>query len=309
MKIEPNELNAITKDADPMNAKATRSSMETVCRICGTLTQPHLDDIRGYDLHRCPECSFVQVAQQPSQQDLDAIYQESYFSHSKYRDEKALEVENRRRLKFIESHVPEGSHLLEAGCGDGSFLQVAKDRYQVQGFDLSAVGVEIAKKNNPELADRIWVGHLEDQDIPKQSLDAICMWDVIEHLWMPYQVGQQLLEYLKPGGILAISTPNIGSRLAKLMGKRWAFMTPPEHLSFFSQQSMIQLFEQELNAQLIEWRTLGKRTNFGFIVYKLGRVFPFIPKALTRAVANSPLAKLPVYVPSGDIQYLLVRKG
>lgn len=287
----------------------TEPNADLVCRICQHETRPHLVNVRGYDLLRCPTCGFVQVRQEPDPAALNAIYQESYFSHNKYRDQKTLQAEEQRRLGLLRAHVPGGSRVLEVGCGSGSFLSAAKAEFEMHGFDLSAAGVEIARRDNPELADRIWVGRLEEQDIPAEHFDAICAWDVIEHIWDPREMGRQLLRYLKPGGVLLLSTPNIGAPIARLMGKRWAFMTPPEHLSFFNRSSMQWLFNKALGAQIVLWRSLGKRANLGFILYKLRRVFPLFPAMIPRLFETGFLAKLSVYVPTADIQYVIIRKA
>lgn len=289
--------------SNPVTLNAT-----TRCRICHSETVLHLADVRGFDLRQCTTCGFVQVVQEPSQQALDAIYQEAYFGHNKYRDEDTLRVENLRRLKILQAHISKGARVLEAGCGDGSFLNEAKADYEMHGFDLSPAGIDIAKAKNPDIAERIWVGRLEDQDIPESHFDAICLWDVIEHIWDPREVSEQLLRYLKSGGYLILSTPNIGAPIAKAMGKRWAFMTPPEHLSFFNRDSMSRLFVDELGAEMVDWRSLGKRANIGFILYKLGRVLPFFPKFIPRLFEKSIFSKAAVYVPTGDIQYVIIGK-
>jgi 2-polyprenyl-3-methyl-5-hydroxy-6-metoxy-1,4-benzoquinol methylase len=280
-----------------------------LCRICGCEVEHYLTDLAGHKLKQCKKCGFVQVSQKPSQEDLKLIYQESYFGHDKYRDGSTQRVENLRRLEMLKSHVDPGSRVLEVGCGDGSFLQLAKNNYKIYGFDLSPVGIEIARKKNADIIERIWVGSLESQASSGGCFDAICMWDVIEHLWNPYPECAKLINYLKPGGVLLISTPNIGAPLAKLMGKRWAFMTPPEHLGFFNKNSLKYLFENCLSAQIVDWRSMGKRVNLGFILYKARRVMPSIPEFITKIFERfSTLSKLAVYLPTGDIQYVIIRK-
>ena len=289
-------MNALNKHMTP-----------NICRLCGHQTTPHLVDARGYDLHRCTHCDFVQVWPQPTLEELDKIYQEAYFGHNKYRDEATLRAENERRLQLVRDHTPDGD-LLEVGCGDGSFAEIAKAHYTVSGFDLSAAGVEKAQARNPDLRERLWVDTLETLTLAPNSYDVICLWDVIEHIWDPAPGMEKLWNGLKPGGLLVISTPNIGARTAKLMGKRWAFMTPPEHLSFFDKQSMTYLFETHLNGEIIHWRSVGKRANIGFILYKIKRVVSFFPSFIIKLFDREPLSKLAIYVPTGDIQYLVVRK-
>jgi 2-polyprenyl-3-methyl-5-hydroxy-6-metoxy-1,4-benzoquinol methylase len=181
------------------------------CRVCKSGQISPAFAANGCTLLRCGDCGFVQVAQQPAAHTLAAIYQEAYFSHNKYRDEQTLLAENRRRLALVGRHLPLGARLLEAGCGAGDFLHAAKPLYDVYGFDLSEAGVSRARARNPELAERIWAGTLEDQALPGESFDGICLWDVIEHVWDPLAVMRQLVDYLKPGGKLLLSTPNIGA--------------------------------------------------------------------------------------------------
>lgn len=157
------------------------------CRICGRSTLRELFTVRSHALEQCQQCGFVQVREQPEQSQLDAIYEEAYFGHNKYRDEQTLRTENLRRLRLLQQYVSQGRRVLEAGCGDGSFIQEAQSHYDMWGFDLSPAGIELARKRNPHLADRLWVGVLEDQSMEPESFDAICMWDVIEHVWDPLQ--------------------------------------------------------------------------------------------------------------------------
>jgi 2-polyprenyl-3-methyl-5-hydroxy-6-metoxy-1,4-benzoquinol methylase len=278
------------------------------CRICGGNTLPHLLNVRGHNLHRCSNCGFVQVTNAPSATELEAIYREAYFGHSKYQDQATLRAENQRRLGLLRQYVGGGGQVLEAGCGDGSFLYEAKPYYKMQGFDLAPAGVNLARAKNPDIAQQIWVSPLETLDLPNAYFDAICLWDVIEHIWNPRMVADHLLCALKPGGLLLLSTPNIDTVIARLMGKRWAFMTPPEHLSFFSQASIHQLFVNQLQAELVAWSSRGKRANLGFILYKLRRVFPMLPAFIPRLFEIRLLASLAIYVPSGDVQYVVIRK-
>ena len=206
--------------------------------------------------------------------------------------------------------IKEGASVLEVGCGEGSFINLAKKSYQLTGFDLSESGIKKAKEQNPKIADRIWVGSIEEQSKLNDKFDAICMWDVLEHIWDPAPTCNKLLEMLEPGGKLYISTPNINTVIAGLLKKRWAFMTPPEHLSFFSPKSIRYLFEKKLKARVIYIHSRGKKVNLGFLFYKIKRVFPKFPGGILKWVEESPtLAKAALYIPTGDIQYIVIEKG
>jgi len=280
------------------------------CRVCQS------DDVKLYftanqfDILRCRRCGLVQVAKEPLQSELDSIYQKGYFAPSKYDDTTILLRENSRRLKLVRGCLPgEGKKLLEVGCGPGDFIQLAKQHYEVHGFDLSQSAVDIARTKNEEIAEHIWAGRVEDQNLPPAFYDAICMWDVIEHLWDPLSTCDELLSCMKSGGYIFLSSPNAGAITAKLLRKYWAFMTPPEHLSMFSRRSLVALFEEKLNMHIVRWMSKGKWTNLGFVIYKLGRVVPRIitEKHVTR-FNNLPISKWQIYVPTGDIHYTAIQK-
>lgn len=280
------------------------------CFICGSPVKVHFQ-ARGETLVKCDTCTFVHVKDKPSDEKLDAIYGEAYFSHSKYRDLDTLKAEEMKRLELLKKHVAPSpqTRVLDAGCANGDFIAVAKGAYSMYGNDYSAHAIDNARRLNPELADHLTAGPIEQQSYGENYFDAIVLWDVIEHLWSPKEVAEQLLRYLKPGGYLLISTPNIGAPFARLTGKYWPFMTPPEHLSFFTRKSFKYMFEEELHATVKEWGTRGKRANVGFVFYKIKRIFPrLVPSALIRLFGRRPFNKWSVYVPTGDIQYLAVQK-
>ena len=280
------------------------------CRICRSAVRPGYS-VNGCRLEVCDHCGFVQVAERPDARALEAIYQAAYFSHAKYADLNTQAAENARRLDLMRRFLPEtGARILDAGCGSGDFLAAASALYRVSGFDISAAAIDITRQRLPHIDGRLWAGTFEAlpgaADAPYQ---AICLWDVIEHLWDPADACRRLLDMLEPGGYLFVSTPNIGAPLARIMGRYWAFMTPPEHLSFFTRQAMGILFVERLGQKLVDWSTRGKRVNMGFLLHKVKRKAPrLVPSPVIGLFRRPPLSGLSVYVPSGDIQYVVVQK-
>lgn len=279
------------------------------CRVCGVKRLKSIFTARGWPLVQCINCGFVQVSDRPTEDDLAAVYNDAYFSHSKYRDLAALERENVRRLDLLRRFLPVGAQLLDAGCSTGDFVRAAHTDYEMWGFDLSAYAIESARQKNPELAERLWAGKLEEFGEKTPLFDAVCLWDVIEHVWDPVDVCKKLFQRLKPGGLLFLSTPSIDAPVAKIMGKYWAFMTPPEHLGFFSKQSFCHFFSTAVEGEILHHERRGKWANIAFIAYKVRRIAPMLmPQIIVNALGASVLGRLAIYVPTGDIQYLVVRK-
>jgi SAM-dependent methyltransferase len=280
------------------------------CRLCSSTQLCLHFEVRGSVLDRCEACGFVQVREQPSADELRALYGVAYFERGKYDEEFAQQREGRRRLELLaQAGVRPGGRVLEAGCATGDFLALASERYEMWGLDVSAHATDAARAKNPDAAGRIFTGFVEEQTFAPDFFDAIVMWDVVEHLWDPKAVLRRLVRHLRPGGGLLLSTPDIGAATARLLGRRWAFMTPPEHLGFFNQQSLRFLLEGELGLEITRSTARGKWANVGFLVYKLRRVFPdIIPRRLSERVQKSAIATGAVYVPTADVRYVLARK-
>lgn len=285
------------------------SRQSSACRLCGRDDCAPLFVAEGYAIERCPQCKFVQVRDEPDPVLLARIYENLHIKHATYRSEAAATRENERRLDLVRRYVPETATVLDAGCATGDFLQLAKPWFRVSGLDVSAGAISVARERSPELADRLWAGRIEDLSTRLGTFDAVCLWDVIEHLWDPVTICRHLFDRLVPGGFLFLSTPDAGATIAKLMGRRWAFMIPPEHLSLFARRSFRHLFRKLVPGQIVHHTSRGKWTNIAFLLYKLnrmdGRLFP---RYLMERAARTRAGRLLVYVPTGDIQYLAVRK-
>lgn len=278
------------------------------CRLCGAVAKP-LFVAKGHAIERCSCCDFVQVCDEPDPALLSTIYEQMHVKHSTFRNAAAAARENQRRVDLLRQHVSQNAEVLDAGCAAGDFLELAQAHFRMSGLDISSAAIEVARKRCPNLSDRLWSGRLEDLVGTIGLYDAICVWDVVEHLWEPVSVCRQLFAHLRPGGLLFLSTPDSGTMIAKLMGSRWAFMTPPEHLSLFSAKSFRYLFQHVVPGQIIHHVSQGKWTNLAFILYKLNRIEARLFRApLVEAAGRAAWGQRLVYVPTGDVQYLAVRK-
>lgn len=108
-------------------------------------------------------------------------------------------------LREAESLAGPIRSLLDVGCGIGNFVAFANTRsVTAYGVDVDAEAVSVARSRG------LTVCQSDDLDamLPDQSVDAITLWDVIEHLYDPASVVDQVLKKLRPGGILILETPD-----------------------------------------------------------------------------------------------------
>jgi len=95
--------------------------------------------------------------------------------------------------------------LLDVGCGIGGFVAYATSAgFRAVGSDVSPDAVAEARRKGLDvhLADDL------DAHVPDGSLDALTMWDVVEHLVDPVTVLEQVVRKVRPGGALLFETPD-----------------------------------------------------------------------------------------------------
>jgi len=188
----------------------------------------------------------------------------------------------------------------------GDFIAVAKDRYTMSGVDVASSAIADARRAMPDLSERLHVSSLDRLPLGEASFDAVVLWDVLEHLWNPTEVMASLAGLLRRPGLILLSTPDIASLTARIFGRRWAFMTPPEHVSFFSALALDRL-ASSFGGRVCRRMNRGKWTNMGFLIYKLHRVFPeLVPRRAIKFLQKAAISRVPVYVPTGDIMYVAI---
>lgn len=273
------------------------------CKLCGKAMERHFR-ANGYLLYRCANCSFEQFILNDR---LDrVIYESGYFENNKYKDVVSLARENKRRLSLLKKYVKEGGKVADYGCGSGEFVDYAGQKYEMYGFDISPDAIEIAKKRFSTYEKKFFIS----EDFKKGILkfDAICLWDVIEHIEDPNELIKLLKKRMNSDGIMILSTPDIGAMFAKISKTKWPFMTPPEHICFFSKKS-IRYLAKKNGFEICEWFARGKWANVGFIIYKFNKVSRIkIPEFIAKLFCKGRLASLRLYVPTHDVQYVVLRK-
>lgn len=135
----------------------------------------------------------------------------------------------------------EGGRLLDVGCGNGGYLlMMRKLGWQVEGIDIDPQAVMAASKNHLT----VHIGFLEDHSFPSESFDVITMSHVIEHLIDPHQTIKECHRVLKPGGYLAVVTPNFDSLLHRYFGKSYIALDPPRHTFIFTLRSIKKIISE-----------------------------------------------------------------
>lgn len=142
------------------------------------------------------------------------------FSVKKNRE--AGHIERVRDLKILKKLqiINKNSSVLEIGCGDGSFMEVLQQEFECKiiGLDIANRALSIAKQKG--LRVRKW--DIEKPfPFPKNSFDLIISRQVIEHIYDPDSMLDNVGKVLKKEGTLFLTTPNLSAwfnRLILLLG-------------------------------------------------------------------------------------------
>lgn len=140
--------------------------------------------------------------------------------------------------------------VLDVGCGYGGLGRSLRARGVSHIF-----GVEI----NSDAASRLddvysgyWIGDVEQVTLPADIgvFDCIVFADVLEHLRDPWGTLQRYLQWLKPGGYVVLSVPNVRNLalLYRLIVQgRWEYedsgLLDRTHLRFFTRHSITEMLE------------------------------------------------------------------
>jgi len=143
------------------------------------------------------------------------------------------------------------NRLLEVGCGSGNTLNYIKNNYRCDwtcGVELFHKAAAMARSK----VDLVIEGDIENLDLPIEpaTLDVILCLDVLEHLIDPWEVISKLEIFLKPGGVLITSIPNVrrfSIVLPLIFQGKWEYanegILDRTHLRFFTQSTAIKLVE------------------------------------------------------------------
>jgi SAM-dependent methyltransferase len=209
---------------DPRAEKATRA-----CVACGSSEARKLGVKNELEIVSCRACQTIYTPYSP-------WYSSSYFYLGYYLKPEEIETPAfvKTRLEEITAEFApyrETNRLLDIGCGAGSLLGAArKHGWQAQGLDVSSH----AAKHVRELGFEVFEGELHEGAFPSQHFDVITAAELLEHIFEPRALVQEVVRILRPGGLFWTTTPHARGLSARVLGLNWRCIWPPEHLQLFS---------------------------------------------------------------------------
>lgn len=138
----------------------------------------------------------------------------------------------RMKLDIYGRHLPKSmcgpdTHLLDVGCGSGSFVRRALEMgVTAEGCDPDERAVAACLSQGLSVIR----GDIYSERLDGKQFDVITLNHVVEHVSDPCKFLERLYELLVPGGLLWIALPNPNSLGLTLFGRGWKGLHPPYHL-------------------------------------------------------------------------------
>jgi len=228
----------------------------------------------SWTMWRCGGCLSGYLDPRPDRATIGLAY-ERYYTHQveeqgpapsglrKLRAAMANDYRNARYGTHFEPAIPGGSLLatllpplrspidlgfrylprragrvLDIGCGGGEWLLAARSAgWEACGADPDPVAVAKGRQEGLDIR----IGGSEAWLDEPGRFDAATLNHVIEHLHDPAAALSDVLQLLKPGGLLFIDTPNVDALGHLRYGAEWRGLEPPRHLMLFNRASLADL--------------------------------------------------------------------
>ena len=241
---------------------------ENNCPIC------HSKDTKAIfedTLIKCSSCQHGWANLKLDHEFLQNLYASNYFKGEEYADyladKEILQLNFKKRLKKIVSQNPNLQSAIEIGCAYGFFYQNLQEVFpniNYQGFDISADAIDYATANyGPNFSANNFL-----ETASQKKVDAIFMWDVIEHLSDPSAFLKKANTQCNKGAMIYLTTGDFGSLMSRVQGKKWRMIHPPTHLHYFTKKSIYRLLRQHgFEPIFIKYPTIHR--SMGLIYYAL----------------------------------------
>lgn len=189
-----------------------------VCPVCSISPGKYSLDIGSFQISKCQNCGLEFTSPNPTNDELFKFY-------SDYNDIRAhneiVRINAGRNLELLRSFgFNNESRLLDYGCGNGDFVEIAGS---------NACGIEFTEDKFKRIFRAI-------ESTPYDQYDFITLWGVLEHLNDPVSTIRELTKHLHSGSIIALTTVDAESHIPY-------YYKPPEHLTYWTRKSLYQLLE------------------------------------------------------------------
>lgn len=227
-------------DANPPALELYAANLDMQAFTSRVFSARRTPDRLHYRLVRCSACGLVRSDPVLETEALRELYEQSTFDYATELD--GLRATYGRALQEVSGCLESPGGLLDIGCGSGFVLEVAKQHgwAEVHGVEPS---IDAIAKARPDIAPTIVQDMMRPGLFPNESLSAVTLFQVLDHIADPVALLRDCREILRPGGVIMAFNHDVTSWSARLLGERSPIIDV-EHMYLYSPDTMRLLFEK-----------------------------------------------------------------
>jgi len=235
------------------------------CPACGANNCSVAFNKYTLDYCECQECATLYINPRPTEEHLADFYKSSqnykfwnehiFPATEAVRREKIFRPRAQRVKEICEKLGFVPKKMVEVGSGFGTFCEEMRS--------LDFVEEIIAVEPTPALANTcrergldVVEKPIEKAEFEDGSIDLVCSFEVLEHLFSPAAFLDKFSKILRPGGLAILTNPN-GQGFDVVVAPEHSGAVDVEHLNYFNPSSMKILYER-YGFELLEVTTPGK---------------------------------------------------
>jgi len=180
---------------------------------------------RRFEYKECHKCGVVSTRVAEECPELQSLY-DHYYDHGRF-EIPTVTVRSLDNLAASFESFKRFGRILDIGFGAGGVLSAAERRgWRCFGTEVSPAALEHGEREgwtvsaNPEA----------DSRFVRSGFDVVTLFEVIEHVPEPDLLLGLAARYLRPGGLLYLTTPNAQSINRRVLQLKWSVFSPPEHI-------------------------------------------------------------------------------
>jgi SAM-dependent methyltransferase len=264
----------------------------------------------GYPIEDCKSCVRRFAVIRDGETHLSKVYSDEYFFDGKdgypnYLDEK--EILFNYGIHYAKKIAPykKPGEILDVGCAAG-FILKGFESMGWKGFGIEP-NETMANYGKNELNLNIDSGSIETYT-SENKFDLITMIQVIGHFYDVDKAMENISRLSDKNGLVLVESWNMGSLIARILGKNWHEYSPPSVINWFSDNSLITLFDK-YGFEIIDSGFPAKRINLKHAISLLEKNTPniFFKKKILGFLSQS-IGKLVINYPPVDLKWYLFRK-
>lgn len=254
-----------------------------------------------YRMVTCDRCGLIRSDPVANEQLLASLYASSSFDYGQ--EVESIRATYGRALGWLEARTARREALLEIGCGNGFFLTEARRRgwREVKGVEPSADAVA---KADPTLTGSITEDVMREGLFAPESFDAVCLFQVLDHISNPVSLLRECLAVLRPNGHILALNHNAAAWSAKLLRER-SPIVDIEHTYLYTPTTMRRIFGK---VGFVDAEVRTVRNTYG--VSYLAQLVPFpasLKHNILRRLHASRAGRVRLTLPLGNL-CLIARK-